>query len=448
MNLNLTIFPTIFLISIVVGCSHSFNNPVDPANASSSTASSGTSTSSSTSGAAGTSTSGATTSASGAKTSQTTSTQTASPTATPTPWTITSADFFGVSDSTSQIGTDPTILVSKQLNQITVLYRANYASSGIWQLYVKRFSVGSDGTLSLLDSTPVNLYPNCFGNSTGVTSFVVSGYLSGLSAPATGAFKATDYNDAMQNLTGFKVTVTCVNSAQSGSATYNLSSGITSTGTTTTPLLVGLGALGYWSGKNVYVKGDGTTLNPNGTASSVTAPVMTAFYGDDGTGIYYEPISGCNNGNCYISNSGGTAVSTNFSPVTSILRPFLGTSMGLVFFEQINENYFVSTFLNNESVVAADISYDVIHFSGGLGAIGRGTKLVFSSSVGPYVGSGEGVYTYNFENGTTTQVVPSVDIGAGIGWYGQKSVFLYTLNGNGSSTSAGKIYLTPNYFDP
>jgi len=134
------------------------------------------------------------------------------------------ANYFNPSTSSCKLG-DSVAIVSSQLNQITVIYEANYASVGMWKLYGKRFSVAGDGSMALLDTSPVDLYPECFGNTSGVTEFSVTGYKAAQAANKT-LYKHWEFDPANQNITHVKLGITCVNSAQSGTKTFNLTSGI------------------------------------------------------------------------------------------------------------------------------------------------------------------------------------------------------------------------------
>ncbi len=198
------------------------------------------------------------------------------------------ANFFNPSTASCQLG-NAVALVSAQLNQITVIYRANYSSVGMWKLYGKRFSVAGDGSMALLDSSPVDLYPECFGNTAGVTAFSITGYKSSQVATKT-LYKYWEFDAANQNLTHVKVNVTCTNSTQSGSKTFNLTAGIATS--FDTPTLYSTttgwhGGTGYQSGWNGA--STSATTSPcyyNYSSSEACLFERSPTYGEIGTTNY------------------------------------------------------------------------------------------------------------------------------------------------------------------
>jgi hypothetical protein len=188
-------------------------------------------------------------------------------------------------EANCSLGTDTIIARSESANRMTMIYRANYASVGMWQLYGRNITLSSDGTIAFAGD-PVNLFPGeCYGNTSGVTSFSITGFADGSSST-----QAYDINDA-HNVAALAIQMTCYSSVLSGSATFNLSD-FSRVTTSTKTFLKDQGVVGYWRGKNVYVKSNGTTMNPDGTAGSATI-TWTGFtsiskvYGTDKAGGIY-----------------------------------------------------------------------------------------------------------------------------------------------------------------
>lgn len=304
-------------------------------------------------------------------------------------FTLKEANYFNPSTSSCQLGNSVAI-VSSQLNQITVIYRANYASVGMWKLYGKRFSVAGDGSMALLDTSPVELYPECFGNTSGVTEFSVIGFRSA-QAPTKALHKHWEYDPANQNITHVKLGITCVNSAQSGTKTFNLTSGIVTS--FEEPLLY---TNTGWYG------GSGYQLAWNGTASTRV----------------------CHFGDCLFEKSevfGEIFIGNSYEGLSTFKNGVKQTSVGGVY--------------RNSSDEAG-------------GALGRNGKLLLQ--IFRQYDTGDGLYELKMATGVLSKLVDiEFDYYKGyqdflrpVGWYGSKGVFVDDFE-----TGRGRILLTPDFFN-
>lgn len=299
------------------------------------------------------------------------------------------ANYFNPSTSSCQLG-DSVAIVSSHLNQITVIYRANYASVGMWKLYGKRFSVAGDGSMALLDSSPVDLYPECYGNTSGVTEFSVIGFRS-TQAPTKTLHKHWEYDPANQNITHVKLGITCVNSAQSGTKTFNLTSGIVTS--FEEPLLY---TNTGWYG------GSGYQVAWNGTADT----------------------SVCHFGDCLFEKSevfGEIFIGNSYEGLSTFKDGVKQTSVGGVY-------------------------RDSSDFAGG--ALGRNGKLLLQ--ILRSYGTDDGLYELKMATGVLSKLVDierEYYMGYGdflkpVGWYGSKGIFVDDFK-----TGRGRILLTPDFFN-
>ena len=289
----------IFTMLVFTGCNnnHNFKNPEDPHNKVSAIAAATTSSSTS-SGTAAEGTTGSGTASSGTTSGGTTASSPAKGACLTDTCTAAAEVPLLALKSVQIIGegcpiADVRILKNESSNQFTVVYRANYASAGLWQLYARNVTVSSDGTMALQGNSQVNLFPSvCLGNTLGVTAYNITGYRSGSSTS-----KVFNYTNA-SNTTDFSVDMTCYNTALNSTNTFNTSALSPSVNSTTTFLSTD-GAVGYNKYLNVYVKANGTTVNPNGSASTSVVPgnwtssgtnplgSITSIYGNDASGGMY-----------------------------------------------------------------------------------------------------------------------------------------------------------------
>jgi hypothetical protein len=209
------------------------------------------------------------------------------PTSTVAPiMTFSSLSYFPEGQTNCELGEYVRLVKSLQINQMTIFYRAKYASLGRWQLYARQIQVGTDGTMSF-PSEKVNLLPSCDGNVNGVTGFSLTEY-----ADATGSTDRVLNISDVEKATNVKVSITCVNTAQSAVRVLNLATLSDSLETTVVPLST-LGARGYWPSKGVYLKSDGSSLNRDGTVGNLVVTVApTSSMGSDDSGIYLRSTSG------------------------------------------------------------------------------------------------------------------------------------------------------------
>jgi hypothetical protein len=181
----------------------------------------------------------------------------------------------------------PSIIRSEHKQRLTLIYRANYASAGLVQLYARNVTIAADGSMAFA-SDPVNLFPGeCYGNPSGVTAFSIVGYADNGTSPSI-----LQYTDA-HNVNLVRIQMTCYTSAFNNTKTFNLDDLSVSTSATTS-FLSSQGAVGYWRGQNVYVKANGTTLNPDGSAGPIVIPgtwtgdnAISTIYGTDQSGGLY-----------------------------------------------------------------------------------------------------------------------------------------------------------------
>jgi hypothetical protein len=178
--------------------------------------------------------------------------------------------YFAPSTNQCLLGDDSVVIKSTQSNRLTVFYRANYAAVGRWQLYAQNIAVDAAGTMSLMGDK-VNLHPNCTGNINGVTSFDVTEFEADQSTAGRRALDAK----SLERAKSVKIAINCVNTARNVVRTIDLAT-LRDTTAATTRFLSKDGAVGYWPSKDLYIKGDGSTLTAAGQASSVKIPGGTA----------------------------------------------------------------------------------------------------------------------------------------------------------------------------
>lgn len=204
-----------------------------------------------------------------------------------------------------------TVLKNVSLNRITLLYRAKYASDGLWQLYARNLTVNADGTLALTGTGPTNLFPNqCVGNTDGVTGYTITGY-----AGSGTTYKYYSWTN-VTNASAFTINMTCYSAPLNSSNTFDAAT-LSPSVATTTSFLTTDGAVGYYKAQNVYVKSNGTTINPNGTANAFVIPgnwttsgtsqlgPIQGIYGNDAAGgLYINSKNGSNNYYKYLTAAG------------------------------------------------------------------------------------------------------------------------------------------------
>lgn len=203
---------------------------------------------------------------------------------------------------------DSTVIKNKSANRMTVIFRAKYASVGKWQLYARNITVAANGSLS--QGEPVNLFPNCAGDESGVTGYNILGYASP---------NFTAQNIALNHLvdsdfTHIKIASLCFSAGPDEQKTFNLATLANDTSTTTTNFLATSGAVGHWPEKNVYIKSDGSSLNPDGSAGNVNISGVGTnlkILGSDADKLYFMPQDGNNNPSYYITLSNYNKQSIN-----------------------------------------------------------------------------------------------------------------------------------------
>ena len=206
--------------------------------------------------------------------------------------------YFPGSQTGCQMGADTVLVKSLQANRMTIFYRALYASVGRWQLYAQNVGVDAGGVMTPMGER-VNLLPGCNGNTAGVVAFDVKEY-----SDATGNSGARTFNlKSLERAAAVKVDITCVNGAQSASRTIDLSS-LLDSDKSTVHFLERDGAIGFWASKNVFIKADGTTLNPDGSAGSLVIPGyngsnISRVIGEEADGIYIQVTAGTR----YVTNN-------------------------------------------------------------------------------------------------------------------------------------------------
>ena len=206
--------------------------------------------------------------------------------------------YFPGSQTGCQMGADTVLVKSLQANRMTIFYRALYASVGRWQLYAQNVGVDAGGVMTPMGER-VNLLPGCNGNTAGVVAFDVKEY-----SDATGNSGARTFNlKSLERAAAVKVDITCVNAAQSASRTIDLSS-LLDSDKSTVHFLERDGAIGFWASKNVFIKADGTTLNPDGSAGSLVIPGyngsnISRVIGEEADGIYIQVTAGTR----YVTNN-------------------------------------------------------------------------------------------------------------------------------------------------
>lgn len=349
---------------------------------------------------------------------------------------LNSVKFIGDSCSVA----DVRVLKNESLNRITLIYRANYQSEGLWQLYSRNVNVAADGTLSLVGTAPTNLFPNrCVGNTQGVSGYLVSGYRSGSNTP-----KVFNYANA-SNVTDFSVDMTCYSGALSQSNTFvasTLSPGVDSV----TTFFEKDDAIGYFKSKNLYVKSNGSTLNPDGSASSFAIPgnfsssgsnqlgKIKAIYGNDAAGgMYFAAENGYVK---YISSTGAVSdlaypntISSNAKTWPSVL------SAGGIYHTLFGMFVFDSSYMHGFNLAKKiSTSTDSLYYSSALVA-SKADKALFMDD-------NRILYEFNFRNGKFVQKSAVVDDGytssaVGFGTYEKKALLF------GGKCS---IFLTSDYF--
>lgn len=323
-------------------------------------------------------------------------------------------------------------------NRITLIYRANYASMGVWQLYARNISVASNGTMTAGD--PVNLFPNCFGNSTGITDYSITGYASST---------LTSQNRALNNLsdgnfTHVKISSTCFNTGLNETKSFNLTDLSDDTTTTMTNYLSASGALGYWPEKNVYIKADGTTLNPDGTTGTTTIPGnwtssgtsplgAMSFLGTDSQALYVVQANSLNSIYAVSANLISNAITAAGSNYTAFGRhPTFGM------FAFYSGAYVMRLYTTGNFSQSPDINARAIPFA---------SRIIGTNG---YVLSGSfyhssflcEVLKYNFSNGTAASLFKSsYTCKTSLGTIGNRSLLSDVTS---STATTGKLFLTPD----
>ncbi len=182
------------------------------------------------------------------------------------------------------------VISNRSANRMTIIYRAKYASVGKWQLYGRNITVAANGTLT--QSEPVNLFPNCAGDETGITGYNILGYASPLFTAQSKALNHSSDGD----YTHIKIGSVCYSAGPDEQKSFNLATLAADNTTPMTDFLATNGAVGFWPEKNVYIKSDGSSLNPDGTAGSVniSKPFAEALevLGSDAERLYLTYQSG------------------------------------------------------------------------------------------------------------------------------------------------------------
>ena len=370
---------------------------------------------------------------------------------------LTNATWFSQSSSCS-VGTGAIVLKSLYLSRFTILYRANYASAGLWQLYALGFTVSADGTMAA-DANPVNLFPSCYGNASGVTAFSVTEYKDGTTTTA----RRLNFDEA-ENVSDFVVSVTCVNNALSGSVKFGTAAGYSTSTANTLPFMNTLGAYGYWAEKSVYLKADGTSLNADGTAGNViismpSGKTINSVVGSDSTGVYLA-MSGPS---CYFVSSSLQVSSSTICGYTDSGAnygiwndPTYGTNTLVNRYSSNYSRLYIEHWQNNSKITSSqplgnNLGNNIKSF-----LLTRNNKILagdyynsqYQNSVGyvyhNYLG------TLNLSNGTFTTLKTSfIPMGASDTYYstlfGTRAIFLYIPSG---STDSCEAYLTDSYFTP
>lgn len=168
--------------------------------------------------------------------------------------------YFPAGQSSCQLARDTVVLKSAQAGRMTVLFRANYASLGRWQLYAQNIAVDAQGAMTALGER-VNLFPDCTGNSEGVRSFEVTEYAEDT---LSGAPRVWDVQ-SLERAKAAKISIDCGNQSAAARRTLDLAT-LGNTTMITKPFLTQLGAIGPWQRKNVYLKNNGALLSADGVA--------------------------------------------------------------------------------------------------------------------------------------------------------------------------------------
>jgi len=348
-----------------------------------------------------------------------------------------------------------TVLKNTSLNRITLIYRAKYASDGLWQLYVRNLTVNPDGTLALTGTGPTNLFPNqCIGNTTGVTGYTISGY-----AGTGTTYKYYDWHE-VTNASAFAINMTCYSAPLNLSNTFDAAT-LSPSVATTTSFLTTDGAVGYYKVQNVYVKSNGTTINLNGTANAFVIPGNWTSSGTSPLG----PIQGIYGndaaGGLYISSKNGSTSHHKYLTAGGVLTDMTSTvDFGYIIFPPLNTRASGGIFHSTLGMYAANTYYSYIYgFNNGTStskstdAIGtEGHVLGFAAdkllTIGEAVYFSDGwnrsVQSFNFSSGTfSTLAAQAFPPGSSsysydtLGLYNAKALFY---------DGKCRIYLTGDFF--